>query len=120
MSQDRWYRRLFSQPNTSRGQHKQRRWAGIVARPRVELLEDRPVLSDFSNMLGQLGGELGALTMQLNGILDQAAKVPFINHEQGLLNATKFLNDVNTQLQALSKVPDPTDASTDMPLESAI
>jgi hypothetical protein len=89
--------------------------------PRVEVLEDRTVLSDFSNMAGQLSTALGNFTNVLNKALDTAAKVPFINNEQGLLNAEKFLSDVNTQLQnALKNIQDPKDPARDKQLASDI
>jgi hypothetical protein len=121
MWHNRWWRNLFFRPNTSRGQREQARRAGPTARPRLQVLEDRTVPSSFGTMATDLIQALGGLDTNLDHLLDAAAAVPFLNKEQGLLKAKEFLDNTANQLQTtLSAFQDPTDASLDQQLASAV
>src|SRR5262245_16844370 len=85
-------------------------------RPCLECLEDRTVFSAVTTMAADLSGQLTAIDNTLNSALDKAAMVPFLNGQQGLLDAKSFVENVNTQAQsALAPFKtDPTGGANDV------
>jgi hypothetical protein len=91
-------------------------------RPCLERLEDRTVLSAVTTMAADLSGQLTAIDNTLNSALDKAALVPFLNGQQGLLDAKSFVANVNARAQnALAPfTKDPTGGANDVQLEKDV
>jgi hypothetical protein len=111
----------FSRPSQANAASSRRRpvvrppgrRAGTAARPRVEVLEDRTVPSNFMNLANGLDAQLQTIDGGINALLDAKALVPFLNGQKGLLDAKNFIEGFRSQLQTtLSGLSDSSAVST--------
>jgi hypothetical protein len=93
-----WLRRWAKRNNRSRSPGSSRR-RPIRGPLYLEPLEDRTLLSCFSTLATDLGNDLKTFDNGLNGFLDAAAKVPFLDGQPALLDAKSFVETFRSKLQ---------------------
>src|SRR5579864_6860017 len=95
-----WKKLGFGKAKATRGTQRRKSAGTRDYRPSLEILEDRTVLSAFSNLAMGLQGELTALEGTVNGLLNDAARIPFLYKNANLLDAQTFVKTFEQKLDS--------------------